>query len=467
MRVLLLGSCLLLGGCITTVGTDHTPPDPVLPAAYATPLPAVAGAGPVGAGAWWQGYGDARLDALVAEALTRNRELAQAEARLAEARALVGEAEAAGGPFLDAGTEASLGRRFSSGGNNDSQTEGAAEAGLLFSWIPDLWGGQERQVESAVAEARAQALLRDDTARQVAADVVRRHLEITRDLTRLEMIDASLDLQAQTLAVVRERFAAGLASQLDVSRAEAQLAATRAQRGPLQGALASTRAALAVLTGRMPGTVEMIQTPAIPTYADSLAIGLPRDLLRSRPDVQAAEASLAAAVAGVGVAEADFYPSLRLPGSLTVGVSGLGTGDVVRSLVSSLAAALDIPLFDGGARESRLAAAEARAREALLAYEQQLLEAVAEVETALGELASAQARTADLEAAVAASEVAVQQARELYTQGLTGFIDVLDAERTLLDNRQDVAAARADVALLTADLLTAVGAPVRAPAVAS
>lgn len=174
---------------------------------------------------------------------------------------------------------------------------------------------------------------------------------------------------------------------------------------------------------------------------------------------RAAEAALAAAVAEVGVAEADFYPSLTIPGVLTFGVTGFGTGSAVETMVASLASALDIPLFDSGAREARLAAAKARAREALLVYRQQLLEAVAEVETALGELASAEARRDDLAEAVAASEIALRQARDLYAQGLTGFLDVLDAERTLLDNRQDLAEARADVALLIADLYTALGAP--------
>lgn len=458
--VVALGACLLLSGCLASVGRDFQAPDPALPDAYVTPVPQIAGG--ARPGAWWQGYDDARLDALVADALGRNQELAAAEARLAEARALVGVAEAAGGPFLDASTATDAAYQTTSDGGGT--TEGAAEGGLLFSWIPDLWGGQERQVEAARAEARARALLRDDLARQVVAEVVSRHLEVVRDLTRLELIDASLDLQRQTLGLVRERFAAGLASQLDVSRAEAQVASTQALRGPLLRDLASARAALAVLTGRTPAAVEPEAPPPIPSYDGTPVIGLPSDLLRTRPDVQAAEAALASAVAEIGVAEADFYPTLTIPGSLTVGAAGLGTGSVVEALVASIAASLDIPLFDSGAREARLAAAEARAREALLVYRQTLLEAVAQVEAALGQLQAARLRRENLQAAVAASEAAVVQARELYTQGLTGFLDVLDAERTLLDNRQDLAQARADVTLLIAELYSALGAPV-APAV--
>lgn len=310
MRVLVVASCVVLSGCLTTVGSDFEPPRHSLPVAYATPLPGIDG--PVGQGAWWRGYGDEDLNALVDAALERNLDLAAAEARLAEARALVGQAEAIGGPFLDASSEAALEQGI--GGESGSDTEGALDGGLLFSWIPDLWGGQARQVEAALAQARAHELLRDDVARQVVASVVTAHLETVRDARRLELIEASLDLQQQTLDLVRERFAAGLASQLDVSRAEAQLAATRALRGPLLRDLATSRAALAVLTGRTPDAPDTEAKALIPTYSGSLAIGLPRDLLRSRPDVQAAEADLAAAVAEVGVAEADFYPSLTIPG---------------------------------------------------------------------------------------------------------------------------------------------------------
>jgi len=457
---------LALAACTATAGHDYAPPDMATPAAYAqAPAEAEADApAPLADGAWWRGYGDPRLDALVAEALSTNLAIAAAEARLAEARALVDAAEAAGGPALDAGAEAGVERQLrGQRTRTQRRTEVSAEAGLLFSWVPDLFGGQRRAVEAAEAEARRQALLRDDLARRVAADVVRRHLEGARDRLRLDLINASLELQRQTLALVRERFAAGLASQLDVSRAEAQAAETRARRGPLRRDLAAARAALAALTGRPPGALETAATPALPDYRGPLGPGLPRDLLRRRPDVRAAEAALAAAVADIGVAEAELYPQLSLPGALTFGATGFGTGTVVETLVAGLAASLDIPLVDSGGRRAQVAAAEARAREALLTYRATLLDAVAEVETALAELDAARARRADLQAAVTASATATEQARQLYRQGLIGFLDVLDAERTLLDNRQDLAAAQADEALLAADLHAALGTGPDAP----
>ena len=307
---------------------------------------------------------------------------------------------------------------------------------------------------------RARGLLRDDLARTTVADVVRRYLEIRRDETQLDLIEASLDLQRQTLDLVSRRYQAGLASQLDVSRAEAQVSATQALRGPLRQNLAAARSALAVLTGRQPGTQEIAAAADIPRYQGGPPLGLPRDLLRARPDVQAAEAVLARATAEIGVAEAELYPMLSIPGNLTWAISGLGSGEVIEALIATLALGLDIPLFDSGGRRARVAAAEARSQEALFLYRATLLDALGEVEVALATLVAAQDRRDDLQAAADASARAATQAEQLYTQGLTGFLDVLDAQRTLLDNHQDLAEAEAAVSLGIADLYSAVGAPV-------
>ena len=176
--------------------------------------------------------------------------------------------------------------------------------------------------------------------------------------------------------------------------------------------------------------------------------------------MRAAEANLARATAEIGVAEAEYYPQLTIPGALTGAVTGLGTASVIESLIATLAATLEVTLFDSGGRQADVEAAKARTQEALLLYRQSLLDALAQAETALAALSASEAQRASLEEAVTASDAAYQQARQLYTQGLVGFIDVLDAERTLLDNRQTLAEARAQESLAITDLYSAVGAPV-------
>lgn len=475
--VLALAGCLILPGCLATVGPDYQAPRLAAPDAYSTPADLPPAAGTVDATLWWHGYGDPLLDALVDRALAGNLDVAAAGARLAEARALVGVARAVGGPSLDADANADV-DTLVAGNRRDTDTEGSADAGLAFSWMPDLFGGQHRRVEAAEAELRRRALLRDDLARTTVADVVRRYLEIRRDGTRLRLIAASLASQDKTIALVRRRFDVGLATRLDVSRAEALAAATRASRRPIERDLAAARAALAVLTGVAPGPVipevqsrnevqnqkeaQSQTASSVPAYRGGPLLGLPLDLLRNRPDVRAAEADLARATAAIGVAEAELYPALTLPGRLTASATGIGTGNVVESLIAAVAVTLDIPLFDSGGRRATLAAAEARAQETLLVYRASLLDALADAETALAGLIAARARRAELQAAVDASTIAYNQAQQLYSQGLVGFLDVLVGERTLLQNGQSLADAAADVALAITDLYSAIGAPVTA-----
>jgi multidrug efflux system outer membrane protein len=466
-----LAAALLLPGCLMTVGPEPAAPTLDAPPAYrgADALAPVTGA--AAHAAWWRGFDDPVLTDLVEQALASNLDIAAAQARLEEAHALAGGSRADLWPTLDAGAGMSgrdelrrwqtptSNRGASGGASGNNDLTGTAEAGLTLGWTPDLFGGGRRALQAAEAEALRRELLRDDLRRQVAAEVVARYLDIARDRATLAVIDAALDVQGQTLALVRRRYAAGLAAALDVSRAETQEASTRARRGPLLQSLAEAEAALAVLSGRAGSFTAAPPAPtAIPAHTGGPDLGLPRDLLRARPDVRAAEAALVAALAEIGVAEAALYPSLSLPGSLTLTSAGLGTASVVTTLVGTLAASLDLPLFDAGARRADISAAEARAREALIDYRAALLDAVADVETALGALAGARGRVGPLQDAVTAGEAAVAQSRDLYAQGLVGFLDVLDAERALLDNRQALQDARADMARAIAALYTAVGA---------
>jgi multidrug efflux system outer membrane protein len=193
--------------------------------------------------------------------------------------------------------------------------------------------------------------------------------------------------------------------------------ATRASRRPIERDLAAARTALAVLTGVAPGPLipevqsqkEAQTENSVPSYRGGPPLGLPLYLLHNRPDVRAAEADLARATAAIGVTKAKLYPALTLPGRLTVSATGIGTGNVVESLIAAVAVTLDIPLFDSGGRRATLAAAEARAQETLLVYRASLLDALADAETALAGLSAARARRAELQAAVDASTIAYNQ----------------------------------------------------------
>lgn len=455
-RLMSIAMAASLAGC-TPVGPDYAPPEISTPTAYATPAPA----GVADVRAWHRGFNDPNLDRLIAQALVDNLSIAQADARLAEARALVREASAEGGPTLDGRTDGEIeGRAIDGGRNSDDEVAGAGSASLLFAWTPDLFGRFRRGEEAAEAEARRQALLRDDLARLTVADVARQFLEARRAAAQLDLLSDSLKVQEHTLDLARNRFEAGIAARLDVSRAEADLADTLAGRGPFMEDRAEARSALAVLAGAYVQNVDLGPAGMVPQYAGGPPVGLPNDLLRNRPDVRAAEANLARRTAEIGIEEAAFYPELTIPGDLTASLTGIGTGDVVKALIASLGAALDIPIFDSGGRRARVDAADARAEEALLLYRSVLVDAAAEAELALARVVATDLRLKDVTEAVRANQTAFEEAEALYAQGIVGFLDVLDAWRGLLDNQRRLIDAQTDASRAIVDLYEAVGAPV-------
>lgn len=446
-RSLLAGAAgTALGACVA--GPDYQRPDFVWPQDYSLTLEE-SGPGPV---PWWTGFGEPRLDALVDTALSDNREIEAALARLDAARAVIRAERSGLYPRLDGELSAGASSALDGGGS-----ESSAEAAGLLAFTPDLFGRQRRAVEAARARAQAQTAVLEDVRRLTAAAVATQYVELSRARARLDLLEASLELQRQTLRIVEQRFEAGLSAELEVRRAEADLARTRSQRGTLDIAAADAQNALAVLTGARPGVWIPPETGMIPEYDAAIGTGMPAELVRRRPDIRAAEAELAAATAEIGVEAADLYPSLSLPGSIRAGLgdaSGIGEG-----AVAQLAAVIDIPLFDAGGRRADIAAAQARAEAALADYEQVLLLALSDVETALVAIRALEARRDDLEQAVAASEDAFDQLNALYREGLATFIDILDAQRTLIDSREAYVNSQAELARGVITLQTGLASP--------
>ncbi len=445
----LLGS--VLSAC-AAVGSEPRVTAPDLPPAYvqASGDASTADQSVSPGEVWWTGFDDPVLTTLIETGLEENRDIAAALSRLDAASAQITSARAGLFPRLDG--EASIeGRTEPGGGELDT---GAAAAGLL-SFSPDLFGRQRRAIEAARADAASQAALAADVRRLTAASIASQYLALARAQARFALLETSLDLQSQTLRIVRQRFEAGLSAGLDVQRAEADLARTQAQRGTLIIARAEALNALAVLSGRTLAGWDAPEPDAIPSFTRDIAPGVPAALLRGRPDVRAAEADLEAALARVGVARAALYPQLSLPGSIT---ADLDASDFADTITAQIAAVVDIPLFDAGARRADVTRSQALAAAALADYEQAVLVAVADVETALARIDAIEARRAELARAVAASERAFDQLNALYREGLATFIDILDAQRTLIDSREAAVNADAELAQAVIDLYAALGA---------
>nr|WP_281373755.1 efflux transporter outer membrane subunit [Parvularcula dongshanensis] len=435
-----------LSACV--VGPDTTPPELETPRAFATPAPFDGEERD-----WWLGFGDETLDGLIQDALRDNLDVRIAQARLAEAAALVRAERSDLLPTIDGFADGTISTDL----EGDGGTQESAAGGLAMSFVPDLFGGRRRELEAARALLAATEFDRADLRRLTASSVASTYLELRRIDARLALLETSLDLQNRTLEIVRLRAEAGLAADLDVQRALADLAQTRAQRGPLVTARADADNALAVLTGRQP-TGELVvplEGGPVPIYADGPDAGVPAELLRRRPDLRAAEADLVRATALVGAEVSDLYPSLSLPGRITADIETPGA--LARQTVASLSAVIDVPLFDFGRRRAEVRAAEARAQATLLTYERTLLSALREVETALVSIRSAEDRRADLAIAVDASEQAFSQLQALYTEGLASLIEVLDAQRQLISSREAFVNSEAELALSAVALYRALG----------
>lgn len=429
-----------------TVGPDYERPDFAWPDTYSVEIDET-GPGPT---PWWAGFEDPALDTLMQAAFKENREIGAALARLDAARAIIRAERSGLFPQLDG--EVSV---ETSGELDGDAGEDSATAAGVFAFTPDLFGRQRRAVEAARRTAQAQAAFLVDARRLTAAAVANQYVELTRARARLDLLETSLDLQRQTLEIVQQRYEVGLSAELEVRRAEADLARTRSQRGTLDIAAADAANALAVLTGARAGVWSPPDTEEIPTYSASVDVSVPAALIRRRPDIRAAEAELAAATAEIGIETADLYPSLALPGSISADLGDAGS--LGSNAVARIAAILDIPLFDAGGRRADIEAAEARAAAALADYEQTLLLALSDVETALVTIRALEARRAELLRAVEASESAFNQLNALYREGLATFIDILDAQRTLIDSREAYVNSRAELARAVIALQTALG----------
>lgn len=449
---LALSLSALLAAC-AAVGPDYEAPVFDSPASFAAPADAVAApsalvAAPADLADWWQRLGDAELTALVERALERGLDVRAALARLDEARALRGVAAGERLPSLDA----RLGYEHKRESENTPFGSFAPETdihslGLDAAWEVDLWGRVRRAVEAADRDLEAGVEDTHAAAVLVASETARWYVELRAFQRRVAIAEVNVGLQEQTLALVTSRRDAGLVGELDVAQASANLESTRSRVPALQAGLRAAENRLAVLVGLTPGALraELAEARPVPRVPREVAVGVPADVLRQRPDVRRAERALAAATARIGVAEGDLYPRLSLLGNL--GLASDGAADLFDSdsVTSGIGPQLRWNLFDAGRLRGRVDAQVARAEQAEIAWEQAVLVALEEAENAMTAFVREQERRAALEAAAAQSRRASDVARAQYTAGLTDFQVVIDSERATASLEDELAVSDAAV----------------------
>lgn len=441
-------------GDATPVASVTTPPawtrsDPAIRTAAATPESLIG---------WWRQFGDAQLDALIAESMMAAPDLRTAQARLRQSRASRDLAVADLYPTIGASASATRSRTGTEAGGNDASRT-VYRAGFDASWEPSIFGGLRDAADGATADVAAAEATLDSTRASLAAEVALNYVNLRAAQQRLVIARDNVASQGETVQITEWRALAGLASALDVDQARTTLEQTRSTIPGLESARAEAEHHLAVLVGRPAGSLResLAEARPLPVAPSEIAVGIPADALRQRPDVRAAEFTLQAEIARSAEREADRYPSLALSGSFgwqAFSAAALGGADgVVSSLVGSLA----WTLFDGGRITSRIAVQDAVQEQALIAYEKAILTSFEDVENALTAYAVGRQRVEARQKAAESARRANDLARTLYQAGAADFQKVLDTDRTRLSAEDALASANADLLTAAIQIYKALG----------
>ena len=437
---------IMLAGC--AVGPNYRPPQTSVAGSFANaPTNAVAG-DETALATWWKGFQDATLDDLVAQAIAHNHNLRIATANLKEARALRRLAVFDIAPTVRGSAGYSdflLSKAAAPPGTprNLRQSE-LYDAGFDATWEIDIFGRVRRSIQAANAGLAATEANRLDVLVSVVAEVARNYFELRGAQNQLAVARQNADVQTETLKVTQARLEGGRGTDFDVSRSRALLNLTLSSIPPLEASIEKTSHRLAVLTGRQPTTLTdgLSKSAPLPAAMPAIAVGNPELLLRRRPDIRAAERSLAAATARIGVETADLFPRVVFVGSIALQAetfAGLGKGG---SDAWNFGPRISWAALDLGRVHARIKAAGARAEASLASYELTVITALEETENALVDFGYEQARQRYLQESAQASQQASDLAHQRYDAGAADFLSVLDAERTLLEAQDRLAASQ-------------------------
>jgi len=464
-----LAAALMLAGCM--VGPDYHRPKVHAPDKFlAASRPATTGPATLPAEVdltrWWESFHDPVLNRLIASGVKSSLDISLAEARVREARASLEQNIGTLFPTLDANGSYSRSRNSKNLGSDTAALNGAkglssANAALLSNalsglssgtnnlyqsgfdagWELDVFGGNRRAIESARATLQAQIDARRNATITFLSEVGRNYIILRGVQHERAAVFDDLTAQRDTLELTRSKFRAGIATDLDVARQEAQVASTESELPFLETEIQQAIHRLGVLLGREPEALEAELTPAAPLPGGPPVVppGLPSDLLRRRPDVQQAERNLAASSANIGVAVAELYPKFSLTGSFGLESISLKTFTRSSSEFWSFGPTMNWRLFEGGQLRANVRIQQARNDQALIQYRQTILQALQEVEDALVAYNQEQARRDALQRSVDSNIRAVTRAKELNQPGIVDFLNVLTAQETLFISQDQLA----------------------------
>jgi multidrug efflux system outer membrane protein len=459
----------LLQGC--AVGPNYHRPQAAVPPQWTTT--ATRGTAPgvePQTDLWWKSFQDAELDSLIQRAVKANYDLKLATARVIEERAAKGVAKADFYPQISASALGTHFRQFTIAPIPNKSTGTVTPTPFSFetndyqglfdaAWEIDIFGRIRRSVEAARGDLAASEQDRRNVLITLLGDIGQNYANLRGFQLRLTIAEQNITVAEEALKLTKALVQGGQASERDVAQAQAQLESVRSQVPALQSNIAVAAHRLAVLLGEQPGALdgELVSRAPVPVAPPQIPVGLPTDLLERRPDIQRAEAELAAATARIGQAKADYFPRLMLLG--TAGRQATQLHDLTAGLgnIFSVGPSLSVPLFTGGRIRANVAIQEARTKEAFDTFQSTVLTSLEETEDALTTYANEQDRRDRLDAAVHASQTALDLAEVQYRAGLADFLTVLDSERDLYTNQDLLAQSQTAIATDLVSLYKALG----------
>lgn len=406
---------------------------------------------------FWKAFNDEQLNEIIERALVANHDIRIATARLREARALRGEAKLDFAPTVQGSagyTKARASERQIAPAPNADREQDFYDSGFDAFWELDFFGRVRREVEASSAEVQSAEAGVYATQVSVTAEVARNYFELRGAQQQLAVARRNADNQGETVRITTARLDAGRGTQLDSSRAQAQLSATLATIPDLEAGVTRSMLRLGVLTGQAPEALlpQLSAARALPTLPVAHDIGTPELLLRRRPDIRVAERNLAAATAEIGVAVGDLFPRITFLGRWGFDAVNRGNLGESGSESYSFGPSISWAAFDLGRVRQKVKQREAATDRALATYEQTVLQALEETDASLTTYSKAIVKQQHLQDSAAASLEASKLARARYENGVADFLTVLDAERTSLAAEDQLA--RSETQTATALLAT-------------
>ncbi len=424
-RLLVIAVSLLVAGC--TLGPDYQRPETPMPDSFGQDADSATSIANLN---WWELFGDEQLSSLVRIALEQNKDMAIAISRIEEARAALGFVRSDQYPQFGVSGGANRGNSIPGTAFITPISNNFVLAGNL-SYELDLWGKLRRSTESAQAELLATVDAGNSVMITLIADVASAYLLLLDVDARVVISERTLHTRNDSLGIIQARFDRGIVALIDVNQAQIEKYDAEAQLFELQREDVQVQNLLSILLGQHPGAIVRDRVDIFSLDPLNIPAGLPSELLERRPDIRTAEQQLAAQTARIGVAEAIRFPSISLTGTLGLASSELSGFFSADNKTWGLSAGLIAPVFDAGRNKRRVEVEVARTEQALLAYEQTVLQALREVEDSLIGVSTYQREVLARENQQVAAESATMLSRARYDGGVTSYLEVLESERSL------------------------------------